>query len=164
MDDYVAKPIRAGDLRAKLESLHGDTASPKPGNAEPGSTEPESANCRTPEPAAVFRPDVLMESVGESAAFARELITGFLGDLGPLVEELSGAVDAGDLGQVEFLAHRLRGSSHMLGAEALAGACRLLEEAAEIGETEHVSGLRDGVVTHAKRLRPELRSIRDNAA
>ncbi|MBW7998449.1 MAG: hypothetical protein FVQ81_18125, partial [Candidatus Glassbacteria bacterium] len=53
-------------------------------------------------------------------AFLGELIETYLGQAPSLIAEMRGCVRAGDAGKLEFVAHRLRGSSLNLGAEQMA--------------------------------------------
>ncbi len=54
----------------------------------------------------------------------RPILEIFVEDLVPSLGELDGAASAGDLREIERVAHRLAGSAATVGAQQLAGACR----------------------------------------
>ncbi len=59
-----------------------------------------------------------------------ELVSAFLDSLPTRLTEINAAVAASEMWQVEFLAHRLKGSASNLGAAVLLRAASLLEQAA----------------------------------
>jgi HPt (histidine-containing phosphotransfer) domain-containing protein len=65
---------------------------------------------------------------------------------------LSGAVDARDLPQVKRLAHRIKGASRTLGAEALAFTCQSIEAAARDEDWEAIAVALEALQAEVARL------------
>jgi HPt (histidine-containing phosphotransfer) domain-containing protein len=69
----------------------------------------------------------------DDADFATVLIDQFIADAASQVEQIRHAADCGDAGTLQALAHSLRGSASMLGANRLAALCAQMERDADAG-------------------------------
>lgn len=143
MDSYVAKPVRADELRSALKSC-GQTSPALPGTAAsqgvPDGLDAEviAGLRRMQKPG---QPDVVAELLG----ILRSLLPAQLAEMRKAVAE----------GQPEALrqvAHRLRGSSASLGANGIAAVCEKLEN---LGQR----GLLDGAADLVRELEVEARQI-----
>jgi CheY-like chemotaxis protein len=138
MDDYLAKPVKAGALEAVLnrwvsveeeqeESLDAAT-DPAVGNGPArgdlgGEILDRSVLAALRELQHEGEPDVL-----------GELIELFLADAPPRLVALREAAEAGDARTVVEIAHALKGSCSNMGAVGMGATCAELEEAARAGE------------------------------
>ncbi|MBM7454755.1 PAS domain S-box-containing protein [Oceanisphaera litoralis] len=119
LNDYLTKPISLDVLGAMLQ--HWLSASEPPASRE------EPATPDTVEP--VLDTSVLHDLVGTEPELVRELLTTYRDGLQEAGRALYPAYLEGDLSRVAALAHRLKSSSRMVGALALAELCTELEVA-----------------------------------
>ena len=124
MDGYVSKPIQASALLEVLEARL-----PKAGEEGEGSRKSREKERSLPPP--VFDRAGLMERLLEDQELVEFMVKGFLEDLPGKLEALKEAVRAREGGQVERLAHNLKGAAATVGAEALRRAAFALEEAVQ---------------------------------
>ena len=78
--------------------------------------------------------DELLETVGGDESFLAELLTSYLSDSPPLLEEMERSAAAGDATSLRRAAHTMKSTSASLGAMRLSGICRDIEAAAIAGE------------------------------
>ena len=121
MDDYLVKPVTLAGLRGVLERWLPHSAPPEP--------PPAAANLEAPV-ALALDPSVLAEFSGGSAEIQSEILAEYRRVNALDVPTLRRAVEAAQLDQVRHFAHRIKGSSAMVGAVALANACARLEDTA----------------------------------
>jgi CheY-like chemotaxis protein len=151
MDDYLSKPVRREELRKTLMRW---------------------TNQQVDEPDA----SISKESYGNSALLGgeaepahnqemierlRELddpeLTGiFVEDVPLQLANLRNAVERGDAGSVEGIAHTLRGGSGYIGATRMKHLCSQLEEAGASGELLHANELIDSLEAEFQRVRSAL--------
>jgi len=126
MDDYLAKPVRLGELAAVLVRA-GDGAGADVGGS-PGAHGDPAGEAAVPP---TFDPSVLtalLGSLGDGAPVAeRNLIEAYLGELPCLVERLGHALDSGNRASLRAAAHTLKSSSANLGALRLSHLCADLD-------------------------------------
>ena len=115
MDDYLAKPVTLDALREKLERW-----------LRPG------ANGEHEEP--VLEPAVLAEFSSGDAGLEREILLEFARHHRAEEAALRTALASRDADAVRRAAHRMRGASGSIGANALATACERIERAARANE------------------------------
>lgn len=84
--------------------------------------------------------DQLQSACDGDAGLMRELLSLYFGQADEIVKSLGAAITAGDVGQVDHLAHKLAGSSLACGMSALVPALRQLEHNAKAG---HLDGAPD---------------------
>ncbi len=130
MDDYLSKPVAAGDLRAMIERWAlAATPAPLPVVLRPGAERASS-----PLDAAVL--DALRELDGnvEGGSLIEDLAALFRDDAPRALQQLTGCVGAADAAGAERAAHYLKGSSANLGATTLAALCKEMEQAARTSD------------------------------
>ncbi len=124
MEDFVAKPIRAAELREALERAAAVLGGPGGGTGE------EALLDR-----AVLEGLRALSMKGSGDLF-REILDLFARNGPRLVEDLGAAAAAGDAPLLRRLAHTLKGSAGNVGAVALARAAAAAERAAREGDLE----------------------------
>lgn len=82
---------------------------------------------------------VLQELVGDDPPVLRELLAQYQDSARRLAEELRIAAAAGDVRQIDAIAHQLKSSSRTVGATLLGELCAELENACRIGAWEGIS-------------------------
>ena len=128
MDDYLAKPIQADDLYRMVEKWRPQEAeeivaqSNSEGQIPEGETEMAQHNIYDREAA-------LMRMAGDEGLL-RELLVSFREEWPRWLGGLRSAIDEGDAGQAERLAHTIKGGADTIGAVAVAELARRLEDRA----------------------------------
>jgi PAS domain S-box-containing protein len=145
MNDYVAKPIRAGELAAALKR-----ARPLR-NGEAGSQDGQI----NLEAAALQN----LRDLG-GVEFLAEVVDVFLADAPALVASLRSALDQRDTEELRRAAHTLKSNGSTLGAVAFATLCRSVEQHAKDDRLEGVSQLVDQIEQEYRTLQEALASLR----
>jgi polar amino acid transport system substrate-binding protein len=117
MDDYLSKPVRAEELRRKLQSWVLTGANFLPG--------PSGMLDRM-----LSVPEYLTELISEDAGTAAELIQTFLDDAAASLANLEKAVAAREADRASRILHSLKGSCSQMGALGIARICSDLEQGA----------------------------------
>lgn len=89
------------------------------------------------------RMEDLSRSLGEGL---RDVIGAFLEDTPQMISEMRRCLAAGDVENLSRLAHSLKSSSGIFGADRLAAVCRALEESEQVSslsQSEIISGIAD---------------------
>ena len=98
-----------------------------------------------PEPSDTDYPEISrrMGELGlmDNPKFRAEVLVVFLQELSKTIEDLHGAIQAGDASTCEFLAHRMRGASLNLGAVRLGGIALDLEHLGQDGDLSGADSL-----------------------
>ncbi|NJK81207.1 MAG: Hpt domain-containing protein [Chloroflexaceae bacterium] len=93
---------------------------------------PELAHIRTTLP--ILDPAVLQRYITQMNNYGRvmvlEVIKHFVEDVPTVIDQIERAIQGGDTEEVRNKAHTLKGTSAIIGAQALSAYCLLLEEAA----------------------------------
>ncbi|MBK8726539.1 MAG: PAS domain S-box protein [Holophagaceae bacterium] len=126
MDDYLIKPVTIPLLAAKLnrwlpQAQAAMEVPPTPGADAPA---PEGG-------APTLEPGTLLDLCGGDAAAAREILLEFIATTETDLEEMAAALGRQDRPGLVRQAHRIKGSSAMIGALALADRARRLEATAK---------------------------------
>jgi|GEM_PF-3038689 len=131
MDDYLAKPVEMGVLDACLKRW---LATDRPALAA------GSFHSATPEgkTAPVLDLTALSENTGGDEAIQAATLQMFLQSLTVDLGGLADAIEGADLGEVELVAHRIKGAARIVGAMALAKASEAVEASARAGELAEV--------------------------
>ena len=129
MDDYLAKPVQLAELQKKLDSWL-----PLPA-ARPVDAAPASAARAEP----VLDREALAMLTGGVAGAETEILCDFRRVNDEDAAALGTAYVAGDLRQVERMAHRIKGASRMVGLTALGNAAERVEHAAKADSRIEVS-------------------------
>jgi CheY-like chemotaxis protein/HPt (histidine-containing phosphotransfer) domain-containing protein len=129
MDGYLAKPVSKPVLLAQVARFLNPK---KPQQAPPPQADPPAS---TPESAFDAASIAELRALGEGAGpdFLPELVSRFISDTDSLLDQLRGALDAGDAESAGMIAHNIKGSSGMVGARRLALSCGRLEKRAMAG-------------------------------
>ncbi|MBI5154768.1 response regulator [Candidatus Poribacteria bacterium] len=131
MDDYLAKPFSQEDVAVALGrwfSWKVPTPIERPASA--------ASPIEAPQPHRVLDLTNLLIIADHDASFMREMLTGFQQDNRKRVEEIRGAVTAGDPRAVHLLAHAIKGAAAHVGAQPLTEAARRLEQLGREGGRE----------------------------
>ncbi len=139
MDDYLSKPVQPADLAAMLDKWLRGTA-PSAADTQPIKT------LAAADQAVVFDRKAFLSRIMDDEAMARELVGVFLGDMTEEIRKLSASILAGDLLQAERQAHKIKGASANLSANALCEAAAVLENASKARETDRTMRLVRSVV------------------
>ena len=139
MDDYLAKPVKVGELEAVL----GRWVSVEEGQERSVEVALDRAVTghgpigRDSEGEILDRGVLAtlreLQEEGEPDVLG-ELVELFLADAPPRLDALRGAIEAGDASSVEGIAHALKGSCANLGAVSMGATCAELEEAGRAGD------------------------------
>jgi two-component system, sensor histidine kinase and response regulator len=169
-DGYVAKPIRFQELFDTIDRLVPEgldksvPAAPAPIGARP------ETEARRPPPVTrvppgtpdvaketrAFSESAALESTGGDRELARELISVFLSEVPGWMRELEGAVQRGDAGEVQRLAHTIKGAVDSCGAPQAYDASMLLERMGRGGELGGAQAQYATLDRELARVRPEL--------
>ena len=150
MDDYLAKPVRREELEAALLR----TARWLDVDAQPG-PEPEPPAADPVVDASVL--GVLAERLGDRApVFLGQLYDTWDGETRVRLEELSAAVDAGDVAAVGRVAHSIKGGSASMGAVRLAEVCDEVEQAVRDGAPVDPAGAQERIAAAVEQARAAL--------
>jgi CheY-like chemotaxis protein len=140
MNDFLPKPADPRELHARLARLLGRTAVAPAAPAQPSALD--------------LRHLITQLSLDEAGA--SRFVVRYLHTLNSTREELATAAERVDLTALAALAHRLKSSSAMVGANPLAALCKSLEAAALRGE-------RGEAATQAQRTLVEIARVRAEA-
>jgi HPt (histidine-containing phosphotransfer) domain-containing protein len=129
MDDYVAKPVKGGQLEVVLNRWIG--AAPAAGrHITDGLRGAETEAVLDLHQLAGLRE--LCVSTGDPD-FLRDLVDTFLTEVGLRLGQLQALAQGGDMAAVGEVAHGMKGTSGAMGATLAASACAVLEAAAGAG-------------------------------
>jgi CheY-like chemotaxis protein/HPt (histidine-containing phosphotransfer) domain-containing protein len=164
MDAYLPKPLQSRKLLALISELAGDRRTSehdlqsKPDNSKLGSAAKAHTNG-----AADLDEEKLLITVAGNRELAGELAEIFLGELTPRMKAIAAAIDEGDVEQVRFMAHALRGSAGSISATAVWTHSGALETLARNGELES-AGVEFGKLKKAAtRLKKRLQKLTQTA-
>ena len=171
MDDYLAKPVVADDLRAVLDrwlSL---------GNREQGTGNREdgiSGRLATPDPPSRTVTSTLVTAVSldhlrgmttrDGGDLLQKVIGTYLDDSPASFEAMRAAVETEDAGALRQAAHKLRGSSANFGATALVNLCEEIESIARSGTTKGARGLLRRIDAEYTRVAAALEAEQEKVA
>ena len=148
-DEYLAKPIRAGELLSTLERL-----APAKGWCE--QTAQDSGAMRQADPIDL---KAALERVEGDRDLLDELIQMFKADCRRTVEEMKEAAELADMRRLERLAHTLKGSAASLSARPLSEAAAGVERHARAEDAEQAKAALKSLSEQAGRLLAELEII-----
>ena len=152
MDDYVAKPVRAGELEEVLQrwvSVEEDGVGASGENGNENALDP-----------------AVLESLGDLAeagedSLVAELAGMFLEGADFYVDTLRKAVEEDDANSVREAAHALKSSSGSIGAYRVRETCTRLQEVAESRELNRAPELLERLEKELERARPELVALQE---
>ena len=147
MDDYLAKPFTAAQLRTMLTHWLTPATAGNPTSSAPALTASHESTPERAHPATT--PDIdktawdairSLQRPGRPDILAKVLST-YLNDSRILVEEIRAAVEARDPATVAKAAHRLKSSSAQLGVMATAAHCKELEHLGRLASLDNAAHL-----------------------
>jgi HPt (histidine-containing phosphotransfer) domain-containing protein len=144
MDGYLSKPVETERLRAVIERWLPAVAPP---DAHAGFASGGAGGG-----ADVLDRAVLSRWSGGDAAFERDLLDTFEGELEQSERDIDAALRAGDLARVAQAAHRLKGSALQIGAKRAGAAALALEEAGKAGDRQRCQDARGLLAVELRRL------------
>jgi len=123
MDAFFAKPVRAAELFSLLAALA----------RRQESTASEQADSATADSPPENLADTLRRATGGNEKIARSLVKTFLADTPKKLSLLRRAVSEKDAGILATVAHSLKGSLALIGAQKAAGTARNLQAMGRLG-------------------------------
>ncbi|GEM_PF-988475 len=139
MNDYLAKPFSANDLKKILQKWIGFTASPENETSE-SSTSPAH------EKSAVFDRQSLFDRVMEDEKMMKNLLESFIVDAENLLENLHNAAEKKEFELIKNLAHKLKGASANISAIELSRNSAQLEQEIRNGNLQNVYEMVENIV------------------
>jgi len=132
MDDYLTKPVPLERLAATLSRW-----------LSPATPVALAAGAASPptDPRTDFDPDALLRAIGPDTDAQRDMRAIYLRTLSGAEGELREALQAGDWGRAGQAAHRIKSSSHAVGAHRLGRLFDDVERAARAGQVERLAPL-----------------------
>lgn len=108
----------------------------------------------------------MLDRMLHNPSTVKVIVNLFLKDVPPQIERLSACLEKGDLDQVKFLSHVIKGSALNVSSDALKAIAFAIEQEAVQGNTEKIASLFPRMVTiHAeleKRLTGYLAELDDS--
>jgi PAS domain S-box-containing protein len=162
MDDYVSKPVKAGELE---EALLNRISTEEDWNGHAGGEARDELNGNgiPDKGAGGLDPAVLaglreLDGDGETGeqSIVAELAGMFLQDADARIDTLRGAVDEGSAQRVKEVAHTLKGSSGNMGADKMRDLCEKLQRAGDSGDLADVPETLEALEAAFDQIRPEL--------
>lgn len=157
MDDYLSKPVNFNELvrvlqrwLKKHESLHGDAA---------------ALPAAEPEQQPILDKEALRQIAEDLGAQDPTLVAGVISDylqqLPRTSDALLEAMNLADPDVVRQLAHKLKGSSQIIGARALAAVCGDIERLARVADLDSARKLTATFRVRAAQTGEAVRSLGD---
>ncbi len=130
MDDYLAKPFKAEELRQLLERWlrPAQTGPAREAPSPPREEAPPSGGSGPVDPAALDSIRAMQPARGEQ--LVRQLVAAYLDNAAGLLRALEQGYAAGNVDAIRAAAHPFKSSSAQMGALRLAELCRAVEMAA----------------------------------
>jgi len=151
MDDYLRKPFQPQEMKAMLHKWV--PTGPEPPEGRPAAPPPERnpGNARPQDQDLVSRLDEL--GVLKDPTLTARLIRIFVEDSARVIADLDAAIARNDGAAAARLGHRLLSASLSIGASALAGLARRMEQEAEALPPAQAAGLLREVRTEFEEVR-----------
>ena len=149
MDDYIAKPVRSGELFRVLEYYSGVTDGPRDKEGSDGK-ESEPADDRP-----VFDANQFRAAMGDDTLMA-ELIDIFHQDTPKMLADIAAALDAGDAESAHRASHALKGQIGNYSAVPAFEITREFDDACREGDLDEARRLHPQLLEAVDRLGDEL--------
>jgi CheY-like chemotaxis protein len=156
MDDFLAKPIRKHTLAVVLDKWLPRAPSAVGVNLQAAASEATVAKMDDELPGELFDAAQLFEMREIAGDGFGVLIKRFHASVHQSVQALRAAHQAQDAGDLQRVAHKLKGSAATLGAAALAAHCLELEMLGKSGSVNDAGALIDALVQAYLRAKPYL--------
>jgi PAS domain S-box-containing protein len=139
MDGYLTKPLQLDLLQAALDPYF-PAAAPAPLREPLTGREPQTGS---PTSSDAVNLGVLKSIVGDDPDIVRELLTDYLAAARHLAADLRQHCAQGRGREAAAIAHKLKSSSHSVGAISLGDLCEELENAGKVGDTARLANWTD---------------------
>ena len=155
-DDYLTKPIRTTELLAAI-----DRAQENAMKQADESTDKQVGETRAEQSADADVLDVAsaLDRVEGDRELLGELVALFSEETAQSAREIRAAFNAGDSKLLERLAHTVKGAASNIGAVAVSGAARALEEHARATGVQDAHGKIVALEAEMERLQPALEAV-----
>ncbi len=150
MDDYIAKPVDPGKIKACLLRWVQGVVEPAP--SAPSEAPPSSESRLEPEPLRMMMD--LQNSSGSN--LLEKALDRFFTETPQRISVMREALAQSDSNELEHVAHALRGSSATLGATGMSELCENLEAQAEEKKLENAAALIENLEKEYKLVKAEL--------
>jgi signal transduction histidine kinase/CheY-like chemotaxis protein len=160
MDDYLSKPVSLPALASALERFRSDgLREERPVSGVDGPSAGAEIDEDLPILARARLDQLRLMEDEQDPTFVSDLVQTFLEEAPSRVASMGVAEKQGDAATLERLAHGLKGSAGMLGAQRFAKSCQALEEAAGHGDSESLAALLAIVRHELEALRLALHGV-----
>ncbi|MBI5834518.1 MAG: response regulator, partial [Armatimonadetes bacterium] len=150
MDNYISKPIQGGELLALIDEI---VKSPLTDVKERPPVMSESQDTPSANGPVMDLAEALDRCGGDQELLA-ELVELFYADLPQMIEEIRGAVQAGDATTLTHTAHTLKGAVGNFSAQPAFDAAKALEYAGREGDLTDARQLFMNLLAELQRLEP----------
>lgn len=149
MDAFLAKPVRAAELFSLLAALsrHQKTSAPEQADSVTADSPPENLA------------ETLRRATGGNDNIARSVVKTFLSDTPKKLSLLRRAVSTKDAGTLATVAHSLKGSLALIGAQKAAGTARNLQAMGRLGNLSGAAAEFRVLESEFKELRLKLLAL-----
>jgi CheY-like chemotaxis protein len=158
MDDFIAKPVRPGELRSLVEKWGQSLTPPTPPAPVITATATESHGTQGEDGEPVFDWNRLHDMTDHDPAMVRELLALYFQETEPQFAQLAHAVQARSAPEIRRVAHKCAGGSATIGVVRLVSVLREIEQCGEAGQLESVPVLLDKARQEYQVLRTHLDS------
>jgi CheY-like chemotaxis protein/HPt (histidine-containing phosphotransfer) domain-containing protein len=167
MDDYLTKPVRAGDFQGALERWATGQKSETDKNEAvkdevetPGETPELILNGSSSNFSAALDAETVARlrelAAATDASLLTQIFESFLGDGENRIQQLRGALEKGDTEILRKTAHALKGASGNIGALRVAEISQQLQALGEAGSLEGAGELVDQLENEFEQVRSEI--------
>jgi PAS domain S-box-containing protein len=156
MDAYAAKPVRAEELFAAVDSIVG-AAAPTPSPSAP----PPAVMAPSPSTPGTIDARALLSGFGGRGDLVKDVIDVFLADAPAMLDRLKRAADSGDVEALGAAAHAIKGSAGLFSQGAVYHQARALEQRARGGDGSNAARAVDDINSGLSQLMTELRTFRE---
>lgn len=150
MHDFVTKPISLNIIQEMLQKwIPSQTTTNQPNvqntwdhNKQQKTQQPRARRSKAPTTnSGIFDKDQMMECVDSDITLARRMIKTFIKTIPDQLTNLKAAIERGEYGLAEDLAHRIKGASAYIGGEAMRRTAYRLEKSAQMQNRQNLLAL-----------------------
>ncbi|MFQ5730990.1 MAG: response regulator [Planctomycetaceae bacterium] len=152
MDDYLSKPVRAADLRNKIDSVCGESRQAEP-SASPA---PRPRSEALPEDARRVNWTQALDLVGGDVALLRTAAEAFLEECPSLLQAIAQGLESGEPDRVRLAAHSLKNAMSTFGADDAHQLARRFESAARESALDSMGALLPELSDRVELVRQEI--------
>ena len=152
MDDYIVKPIRAGDLIDMVEKWTTDRTAQHAHGRPNGITEPEEGRPQRGPSETPLDVQAAVSQLGDDRELFDEALEVFIENIPMTLQQLRSALDTGATDSVELAAHSLKGAASNICAEPVRRAAQQLEQLGRDGSLHNAGSLLVELERHLQTL------------